>query len=110
LQPARLGVLPSLSNADGSSLTARPNVIGYGCQARPKTLPKGVIALGVAGQPNPKHFKKVLGLPVQLDPSILGLATQQYPRILDRAPQPDPRIMGLGCFALFSDLNLFFIQ
>jgi len=35
----------------GSSLTARP-----------KTLSKGVIALGVAGQPDPKHFKKVLGL------------------------------------------------
>jgi len=78
--------------------------------AKPKTFPKGVTALGVAGQPNPKHFKKVLGLVAQPDPSILGLAAQQYPRILGRAPQPDPRILGVGCFALFSDLNLFFIQ
>jgi len=101
LQPARLGVLPSLSKADGSSLAARPNVVGYGCQVRPKTLPKGVIALGVAGQPDPKHFKNVLGLPVQLDPSILGLATQQYPRILDRAPQPDPKNNGFGMFCSF---------
>jgi hypothetical protein len=103
-------VLPSLSKADGSGLAAKPNVVGSGCQARPETLPKGVIVLGVAGQTDPKHFKKVLGLAAQPDPSILGLAAQQYPRILGQAPQPNPRIMSLGCFALFSDLNLFFIQ
>jgi len=66
--------------------------------------------LGVAGQPDPKHFKKVLGLAAQPDPSILGLAVQPCPMILGRAPQPDLRILGLGFFALFSDLNLFFIQ
>ena len=54
--------------------------------------------LGVAGQPNLKHFKKVLGLATQPDPSIFVLAAQ------------DPRILGLDFFALFSDLNLFFIQ
>jgi len=81
-------VLPFLSKVAGSSLTARP-----------KTLSKGVIALGVAGQPDPKHFKKVL-----------GLAAQPCLRILGRAPRPHPRILGLGFFVLFSDLNLFFIQ
>jgi hypothetical protein len=29
---------------------------------------------------------------------------------LGRALQPHPRILGLGFFALFSNLNLFFIQ
>jgi len=66
----------------GSSLTARP-----------KTPSKGVIALGVAGQPDPKHFKKVLGLAAQPDPSILGLAAQPCLRVLGRALQPHPRIL-----------------
>jgi hypothetical protein len=84
--------------------------IGSGLIARPKTLQKAVIALGLAGQPDPNHFKKVLGLPSQPDPSILGLATQPYLRVLDWVPQPDLRILGLRIFALFSNLNLFFIQ
>ena len=65
--------------------------------------------LGVVGQPDLKHFKKVLGLATQPNPSIFVLVAQDL-RILGRAPQPDPRILGLDVFALFSDLNLFFIQ
>jgi hypothetical protein len=59
----RLGALLSLSKT-----------VGFGLAIRPKTLPKGVIVLGLAGQPDPHHFKKVLSLAAQLDPSILGLA------------------------------------
>jgi len=36
------------------------------------------ILLGVA-EPDPKHFKKRLGLTAQPDPSILGLARQLNP-------------------------------
>jgi len=46
-----LRALPSLSKAIGSGLTARP-----------KTLLKGIIALGLPGQPDLNHFKKVLGM------------------------------------------------
>lgn len=85
--------MPSLSKAVGFGLAAGLNVVRSDYQARPKTLPKGVIELCPAAkqdlivlcltdQPNPKYFKKVIGLAGQSDPSILGLATQSYPRIL----------------------------
>jgi hypothetical protein len=99
--------MPSLSKADGSGLATKPNVVGSGCQARPETLPKGVIAMGVAGQADPKHFKKMLARPIDL-----GFGCPARPIDLGSSCATIPKDIrsGSGCFALFSDLNLFFIQ
>jgi hypothetical protein len=52
-QELRLGTLPSLLKVVGSDLTAGPNAVESGCQARPKTLPKNINSVGSGS----KHFK-----------------------------------------------------
>jgi len=84
--------LPTLPKAIWSSLIAGPNVVGSGCQARPKTLPKKATSLGpvveqhpiVLGlpEPNPKHFKRKLGLIVSQTHRSWGVAAQPYQKIL----------------------------
>jgi len=41
-----LRALPTLPKAIGSGLVAGCNVVGSGCQGRPRTLPKGATSLG----------------------------------------------------------------
>jgi len=84
--------LPSLPKAIWSSLVAGLNAVWSGCQARPKTLPKRATSLGPAvkqhpivlglPEPNPKHFKKRLGLTASQTHRSWGMAAQLYQRIL----------------------------
>ena len=67
-------VLPPLPNAIGVDLTAGLNTIRCGSQARSKILPKGATN---SVEPDPKHFKKELGLPTHLDSLMLGMANNE---------------------------------
>ena len=82
-QELRLAALPSLPKAAGSDLTAGPNVVGFGCQAWLKTLPKRINNVRQQDTIVSQHFKRELGLAAKLDPRILSLVGQLDPISLD---------------------------
>jgi len=51
------GVLPTLPKAIGSDLVAGPNAVGFGCQDRSKTLPKGANNIGSRCPARPKTLQ-----------------------------------------------------
>jgi len=72
-----------------------PTLLGLAFKPGPKHFQKEPTSLGLAAQqdtivlglaqPNPKHFKKGVGLVAQPDPSILSLGGQLDPITLDLA-------------------------
>jgi len=84
--------LPTLPKAIWSSLVAGPNAVGFSCQARPKTLSKEATSLGPTvkqhpivlslPEPNPKHFKRRLGLTANQTHRSWGMVVQPYQMIL----------------------------
>jgi hypothetical protein len=75
-----------------------PTLLGLAFKPGPKHFQKEPTSLGLVAQqdpivlglaqPNPKHFKKGVGLVAQLDPSILSLGGQLDPITLGLAVQP----------------------